>query len=115
LSGSLARSESIRPSRTAVVAARLRSRSSERASYIAASFTAPENEFLEADLVLAGLTVHNPNLLFELGIRIAEDKPVVLVRAKGTGRIRDIDQVLRIEDYRPNLWPATVAEGTPET
>ncbi len=68
------------------------------------------NELLDADLVLADLTEHNPNVLFELGMRIAEDKPVVLVKAKGTGRIFDVDHVLRIEEYSPNLWPSTVEE-----
>lgn len=71
------------------------------------------NELLQADLVLADLTEHNPNVLFELGMRIAEDKPVVLVRAKGTGRIFDVDHVLRIVDYSPNLWPSTVEEDRP--
>lgn len=66
------------------------------------------NELLAADLVLADLTEHNPNVLFELGMRIAEDKPVVLVRAKGTGHIFDVDQILRIEEYSPNVWPSTV-------
>jgi nucleoside 2-deoxyribosyltransferase len=72
------------------------------------------NELLQADLVVADLTEHNPNVLFELGMRIAEDKPVVLVRAKGTGRIFDVDHVLRIVDYSPNLWPSTVAEDRPK-
>ena len=34
------------------------------------------NGLLDADLVVADLTEHNPNVLFELGIRMAEDKPV---------------------------------------
>jgi hypothetical protein len=71
-------------------------------------------ELLEADLVLADLTEHNPNVLFELGMRIAENKPVVLIRSKGTGRIFDVDHVLRIEEYSPNLWPSTVAEDCPK-
>jgi hypothetical protein len=72
------------------------------------------NELFDADLVLADLTEHNPNVLFELGLRIAENKPVVLVRSKGTGRIFDVDHVLRIEEYSPNLWPSTVAEDLPK-
>ena len=55
----------------------------------------------------------NPNVLFELGMRIAENKPVVLVRATGTGRIFDVDHVLRIQDYSPNLWTSTVANDLP--
>lgn len=66
------------------------------------------NELLDADLVLADLTEHNPNVLFELGMRISANKPIVLVRAKGTGAIFDVDHLLRVEDYNPNLWPSTV-------
>jgi len=71
------------------------------------------NELLAADMVLADLTEHNPNVLFELGMRIAEDKPVVLVKAKGTGPIFDVDHILRIEQYSPNLWPSTLEEDLP--
>jgi hypothetical protein len=71
------------------------------------------NDLLEADLVLADLTEHNPNVLFELGMRMREDKPVALVRAKGTGQIFDVDNVLRVEDYNPNLWPSTVENDVP--
>ncbi|MEV8546274.1 hypothetical protein [Streptomyces sp. NPDC051572] len=70
-------------------------------------------ELLDADLVLADLTEHNPNVLFELGMRMAEDKPVVLVRAKGTGPIFDVDNMLRVEEYDPNLWTSTVAKDVP--
>ncbi len=70
-------------------------------------------ELLNADLVFADLTEHNPNVLFELGMRIAENRPVVLVRATGTGRIFDVDHVLRIQEYSPNLWPSTVAHDRP--
>ncbi|HET7589933.1 MAG TPA: hypothetical protein VFK14_07080 [Solirubrobacterales bacterium] len=71
------------------------------------------NELLQADLVLADLTEHNPNVLFELGMRIAEDKPVVLIKAKGTGQIFDVDHIIRIEQYSPNLWPSTLKEDLP--
>ncbi len=70
-------------------------------------------ELLAADLVLADLTEHNPNVLFELGMRMAEDKPVVLTRAKGTGQIFDVDNMLRVEDYSPNLWPSTLNDDVP--
>ncbi|MFJ4810252.1 hypothetical protein [Streptomyces longwoodensis] len=71
-------------------------------------------ELLDADLVLADLTEHNPNVLFELGMRMAEDKPVALVRAKGTGPIFDVDNMLRVEEYNPNLWTSTVAKDIPK-
>jgi hypothetical protein len=70
-------------------------------------------ELLTADLVLCDLTEHNPNVLFELGVRMAKELPTVLVRAKGTGRIFDVDNLLRVEEYSPNLWPKTVAEDLP--
>ena len=68
------------------------------------------NDLLKADLVLADLTEHNPNVLFELGMRMCEDKPVALVKAKGTGRIFDVDNMLRVLEYNPNLWPTTVSK-----
>lgn len=45
------------------------------------------NRLLNADLVVADLTDHNPNVLFELGIRIMKKLPVALIKAEGTGRI----------------------------
>lgn len=71
------------------------------------------NDLLRADLVLADLTEHNPNVLFELGMRMKEDKPVALVRAKGTGPIFDVDNMLRVEEYNPNLWPSSLKRDLP--
>jgi hypothetical protein len=71
------------------------------------------NELLEADLVLADLTEHNPNVLFELGMRMAEDRPVVLVRAKGTGAIFDVDSMLRVGEYNPSLWRSALEKDIP--
>lgn len=65
-------------------------------------------ELLDADLVLCDLTEHNPNVLSELGMRMNADLPVVLTRAKGTGAIFDVDNLLRVEEYNPNLWKSTV-------
>jgi len=72
------------------------------------------NDLLNADLVIADLTEHNPNVLFELGMRMAEDKPVVLIRAKGTLPIFDVDNMLRVEDYNPNLWSSTIEDDLPK-
>jgi len=66
------------------------------------------NELLDADLVVVDLTEHNPNVLFELGMRLHSKLPTALVRATGTGAIFDVDHMLRVEDYSPNLWPSTV-------
>jgi hypothetical protein len=71
------------------------------------------NALLDADMVLADLTEHNPNVLFELGMRMHTDQPVALVRAKGTGRVFDVDNMLRVVDYNPNLWPSTVSKDLP--
>lgn len=69
---------------------------------------------VDADLVLCDLTEHNPNVLFELGLRIREEKPVALVKALGTGPIFDVDHMMRVLEYSPNLWPSTVAEDVPK-
>lgn len=71
------------------------------------------NDLFNADLVIVDLTEHNPNVLFELGMRIAFNKPVCLIRAKGTGAIFDIDQMLRVYDYNPSMWPSTLEVDIP--
>ncbi|MCG2592210.1 hypothetical protein LZ009_05390 [Ramlibacter sp. XY19] len=71
------------------------------------------NELDSADLVIVDLTEHNPNVLFELGMRIAFNKPVCLIRAKGTPPIFDIDHMLRVYDYDPNLWASTLEQDVP--
>lgn len=69
---------------------------------------------LDADLVIADLTDHNPNVLFELGIRMAKDKPVALIKASGTGRIFDVDNMLRVYECSANLWRTSVEQDLPE-
>jgi hypothetical protein len=71
------------------------------------------NDLMEADLVIADLTEHNPNVMFELGMRMAEDKPVVLIKAQGTGPLFDVDNMLRVYEYNPNLWQTTVEKDMP--
>jgi len=71
------------------------------------------NDLDAADLVIVDLTEHNPNVLFELGIRIAFNKPVCLIRAKGTAPIFDIDHMLRVYDYDSCLWPSTLEIDVP--
>jgi hypothetical protein len=65
-------------------------------------------QLIEADLVIADLTDHNPSVLFELGIRIAMKKPVALIKAEGTGPIFDVDNLMRVLSYNPNLWRSTI-------
>lgn len=72
------------------------------------------NELLDADLVIADLTDHNPNVLFELGLRMAMEKPVALVKAAGTGHVFDVDNMLRVYEYQPNLWRSTLESDLPE-
>jgi hypothetical protein len=72
------------------------------------------NELLEADLVIADLTDHNPNVLFELGLRMAQEKPVALIKAAGTGKVFDVDNMLRVHEYQPNLWRSTIESDIPE-
>ncbi len=71
------------------------------------------NQLLKADLVIADITDHNPNVLFELGIRIAKDLPVALIKAEGTGPIFDVDNMMRVLLYSPNLWRTTVEKDVP--
>jgi hypothetical protein len=71
------------------------------------------NDLVEADLVIADLTEHNPNVMFELGVRIDQEKPVVLMKAEGTGPLFDIDNMLRVFEYSPNLWQTTIEKDLP--
>ncbi len=61
-----------------------------------------------SELILADLTEHNPNVLFELGLAIAFKKRVAIIRAKGTSAIFDVDNSMRVLDYSPNLWKSTL-------
>jgi hypothetical protein len=72
------------------------------------------NSLLDADLVLCDLTEHNPNVLFELGMRMHADKPIALIQAEGTARIFDVDNVLRVFSYNPNLWGSTLEKDRPD-
>lgn len=71
------------------------------------------NDLKSADLVIADLTEHNPNVLFELGIRIAEKKPVALIKASGTGRIFDVDNMIRVFEYQSTLWKSSIETDLP--
>jgi hypothetical protein len=71
------------------------------------------NELLDADLALVDLTEHNPNVLFELGMRMASNQPVVLVRARGTAPIFDVDNMLRVAEYDPTLWKVQLSAMSP--
>lgn len=66
------------------------------------------NELMESDIVLADLTDHNPNVLFELGVRLTLEKPVAIMKSIDTGRVFDVDNMLRVFEYNQNLWISTV-------
>lgn len=66
------------------------------------------NSIFNAEIILADLTEHNPNVLFELGLAIAFKKKVAIMRARGTKAIFDIDNSMRVLDYSPNLWKSTL-------
>ncbi len=54
-------------------------------------------KLIEAPMAICDLSNRNPNVLFELGIRQAFDKPVVLIQEKGTPKIFDIAPLRYIE------------------
>ncbi|MEH2084061.1 MAG: hypothetical protein V7K89_30055 [Nostoc sp.] len=68
------------------------------------------NDLSKTDLVIVDLTEHNPNVLFELGWRMALDKPIALIRALGTKPIFDVDHMLRVYDYNPRLWKSSLEQ-----
>lgn len=70
-------------------------------------------ELMSADLVIADLTEHNPNVLFEIGWRIANKKPIALIRTNKTQPIFDVDNVLRVFEYNANLWKSTLSKDIP--
>jgi hypothetical protein len=71
------------------------------------------NELMDADLVVADLTDHNPNVLFELGVRMAQEKPVAIIKTSDTGGIFDVDNLLRVFEYSGNLWNSTLKTDVP--
>lgn len=72
------------------------------------------NDLADADLVIVDLTEHNPNVLFELGMRIVFEKPIALIRAVGTSQIFDVDNLLRVFSYDPRLWKSTLEQDLPK-
>lgn len=54
-------------------------------------------KLIEAPIAICDLSNRNPNVLFELGIRQAFDKPVVLIQEEGTPKIFDITPLRYLE------------------
>jgi hypothetical protein len=66
-------------------------------------------KLIESPMAICDLSSRNPNVLFELGLRQAFDKPTVLVQEFGTQKIFDIAP-LRMTDYRKDLRYREVLE-----
>lgn len=66
-------------------------------------------KLIESPMAICDLSARNPNVLFELGLRQAFDKPTVLVQETGTPRIFDIAP-LRYTEYRRELRYREVLE-----
>lgn len=59
----------------------------------------------EADLVLCDISQHNPNVFFELGIRTALDRPVVLVKDDKTEKLPFDTSIINTYTYNAALNP----------
>ena len=68
------------------------------------------DELVNAPMVLCDLSTNNPNVLYELGIRHAFDKPVVLVQEYNQKRIFDIGSITIVPYHRTRLFEETVAD-----
>ncbi|MBO9561941.1 MAG: hypothetical protein J7621_04170 [Niastella sp.] len=66
-------------------------------------------KLIESPMAICDLSTRNPNVLFELGLRQAFDKPTILVQEIGTPKIFDISP-LRYAEYRKELKYREVLE-----
>ncbi|MGY6037427.1 hypothetical protein [Aeromonas sp. AE23HZ002T15] len=62
---------------------------------------------VDSDIVICDLSARNPNVMYELGIRHAFNKPVTLIKDKKTDKVFDI-QGLRYIEYDESLRIDTV-------
>src|ERR1044071_6759240 len=67
-------------------------------------------KLIESPMALCDLSSRNPNVLFELGLRQAFDKPVVLVREVGTSDIFDIGPLRYTEYHRERVYHEVLAD-----
>ncbi|EKL5296866.1 hypothetical protein QPI28_004506 [Vibrio parahaemolyticus] len=70
-------------------------------------------QLIEAPIAICDLSNRNPNVLFELGIRQAFDKPTVLIQEQGTPKIFDIAP-LRYLEYCKEMRYHDVLESQKE-
>ena len=66
-------------------------------------------KLIDSPMAICDLSNRNPNVLFELGLRQAFDKPTVLIQEIGTPKIFDISP-LRYTEYRKELRYREVIE-----
>lgn len=66
-------------------------------------------KLIDSPMAICDLSNRNPNVLFELGLRQAFDKPTVLVQERGTPKIFDISP-MRYTEYRKELKYREVLE-----
>lgn len=66
---------------------------------------------IDAPIAVCDLSVRNPNVLYELGIRHAFNLPVVLIKDKNTDRVFDV-QGIRTLDYDESLRVDSVQHDT---
>lgn len=71
-----------------------RSDKANKTDYIVISII---QKIMNSDVVVCDMSSKNPNVLYELGIRHAFDKPVIITKDKKTDRIFDIDGLRYIE------------------
>ncbi|MEN9670341.1 MAG: hypothetical protein RL018_618 [Pseudomonadota bacterium] len=78
-------------------------------------------KIVEADMVLCDFSARNPNVMYELGLRHAFNKPVTLIKDRRTEKIFDIqglryteyDDSLRVDSVRKDV--GKIAESVRET
>ncbi|MCM1024632.1 MAG: hypothetical protein NC395_11335 [Prevotella sp.] len=65
---------------------------------------------LDCDMAICDLSSRNPNVLYELGIRHAFDKPVVLIKDNKTDRIFDIQGISTVEYRCERLYDEVIED-----
>lgn len=65
---------------------------------------------VECDMAICNLSTNNPNVLYELGLRHAFDKPVVLIRDNKTQNIFDIQGISIIQYRSERLYDEVIED-----
>lgn len=97
----------IRPACRAAGFRAVRADEAGRTNYIAIDIL---QQIIHSEMVVCDLSARNPNVLYELGIRQAFNKPVTLIKDRKTERIFDI-QGLRTFEYDGELRVDQVEES----